>query len=85
MRPCARKQRDLELSKAQAETDRVKEESEAAKRVIQARGEAEAAKYSAQALSAREKSPQSGVDAPGGHGEGLRGAQGARWDGVPTS
>jgi regulator of protease activity HflC (stomatin/prohibitin superfamily) len=49
------KQRELELSKAQAETDRVREESEAAKHVIQARGEAEAAKYSAQALSEREK------------------------------
>jgi DNA replicative helicase MCM subunit Mcm2 (Cdc46/Mcm family) len=43
------------LSRAQAETDRVKEDSEAAKHVIQARGEAEVGKYSAQALSEREK------------------------------
>ncbi|HEY3356619.1 MAG TPA: prohibitin family protein [Polyangia bacterium] len=43
------KQREAELARAQAEVDRIREESEAARRVVRAKAEAEAAKHSAQA------------------------------------
>jgi regulator of protease activity HflC (stomatin/prohibitin superfamily) len=51
----ANKQREVTLAKAQAELDKIREESEAAKKVIRAKGDADAAKLSAAAATLKNK------------------------------
>ncbi len=72
------KLQEIELAKKQVELEKLREEAEGAKKVIQRQGRGRRRQVRRASGSREGQGPQSDADAAGSSAQGLRGAQGAR-------